>query len=95
MSTVEATSRDCVEHESTIQLSLGKRIRDLRRKKNLSQENLAYEIGIDRTYIASVENGKRNVSIKIMEKFWKYFKLTPSEFFDDPVFHLGADDAED
>lgn len=47
---------------------LGKRIRELRQKTGLSQEKFALKIGMDRTYFASVEAGKRNISIVNIKK---------------------------
>jgi transcriptional regulator with XRE-family HTH domain len=41
---------------------LGERIREMRKAKNLTQENLAYESDIDRSYIGGVERGERNLS---------------------------------
>ena len=41
---------------------LGERIREMRKVKNLTQEDLAYESGIDRSYIGGVERGERNLS---------------------------------
>ena len=41
---------------------LGERIRETRRNKNLTQEDLAHEINIDRSYIGGVERGERNLS---------------------------------
>ena len=46
----------------------GERIRDLRNAKGLSQEKFALSIDMDRTYYASVESGKRNVSINNIDK---------------------------
>jgi len=40
---------------------LGKKIRQLRTDKHLSQEELAHICGFDRTYISLVERGKRNL----------------------------------
>ena len=40
----------------------GKRDRELRTQKNMSQEKFALHIDMDRTYLASVESGKRNIS---------------------------------
>lgn len=48
--------------------NVGKRIRELRNAKELSQEKLALKADIDRTYLAGVEQGKRNLSIKSLEK---------------------------
>ena len=51
-----------------IRTKIGLRIRELRKAKGLSQEQLALKAEIDRTYMASVENGKRNVAIVNIEK---------------------------
>ena len=47
-----------------ITILLGKRIQELRKQTGLSQEKFALKIGMDRTYFASVEAGKRNVAIR-------------------------------
>ena len=47
---------------------IGNRILELRKETGLSQENFAAKIGMDRTYFASVELGKRNISIVNLEK---------------------------
>lgn len=49
----------------------GKRVKEERLKLNLSQEKLALEAGIDRTYINDIEKGNRNVSLKIAFKLTK------------------------
>ena len=51
-----------------IRTKIGLRIKELRKAKGLSQEQLALKAEIDRTYMASVENGKRNVAIVNIEK---------------------------
>lgn len=51
-----------------ITLKVGKRIKELRLSLNLSQEKLAHKASLDRTYIASVEKGNRNISIRNLEK---------------------------
>ena len=45
-----------------IKILVGKRVKELRNKLGISQEELADIAGLDRTYITSVECGKRNIS---------------------------------
>ena len=44
-----------------IKITVGKRVKELRYKLGISQEELAYNAQLDRTYITSVERGKRNI----------------------------------
>ena len=46
----------------------GQRIKNLRNNLGISQEKFALSIDMDRTYYASVESGKRNISINNIEK---------------------------
>ena len=64
-----------------IQKKIGNRIKELRQQTGLSQEKFALKIGMDRTYFASVENGKRNISIINLEKISKGFGITLSDMF--------------
>ena len=60
---------------------LGKRIRELRQQTGLSQEKFALKIGMDRTYYASVEAGKRNIAIVNIKKMADGLDITLSELF--------------
>jgi transcriptional regulator with XRE-family HTH domain len=53
----------------------------VREIKTLSQEKLALRAGLDRTYVAGVENGKRNISIINLEKIIKALDASFSNFF--------------
>lgn len=64
-----------------IQKNVGERIRELRVQTGLSQEKFALKIGMDRTYFASVELGKRNISIVNLEKIAKGLGVSLSELF--------------
>ncbi|MFI3211729.1 MAG: helix-turn-helix transcriptional regulator [Eubacteriales bacterium] len=64
-----------------ITTKLGLRIRVLRQQTGLSQEKFALKIGMDRTYFASVELGKRNISIINLEKIALGLDMTLSELF--------------
>ena len=54
-----------------IKQKFGKRLKELRLQKGLSQEALANIAELDRTYIPSIEKGERNVSITVIEKLAK------------------------
>ncbi len=64
-----------------IQKRIGSRIREIRTSKNISQEKLALQINMDRTYFASVESGKRNISIQNLEKIANGLDISLSELF--------------
>ena len=67
---------------SNIQIEIGQRIKQLRLETGLSQEKFALSSGMDRTYFASVENGKRNISIVNLEKIINGLNTSFSNFFD-------------
>lgn len=60
---------------------LGERIREFRSKTGLSQEKFALSIGMDRTYFASVEAGRRNISICNIKKIADGLGISLSELF--------------
>ncbi len=65
---------------------IGTRVKELRLLSGLSQEAFANECKLDRTYIASLENGRRNVSIVNIEKIALAFNLSLHDFFDLELF---------
>jgi transcriptional regulator with XRE-family HTH domain len=65
---------------------LGKRIRDLRKQRGLSQEGLGWKSELHFTYIGAVERGERNCSIITLEKIAKGLEINIKDFFDIP-FH--------
>lgn len=66
-----------------IKSKIGNKIRKLRHKRELSQEQFANICGLDRTYIAGIEQGKRNVSIINLEKIAIAFEISLSDLFKD------------
>lgn len=70
----------------TIKANLGKRIKELREIKQMAQKDLAYSSDLDRSYIASVENGNRNISIVNIEKIARALGVSLKEFFNNPIF---------
>ncbi len=58
---------------------LGLQIRRERRMKDFSQEDLSFETDIDRAYLAKIEKGRANPSIKILYKISRKLKITLSD----------------
>ena len=58
---------------------VGTRIRELRLARGISQEALADEAGIHRTYMGSVERGERNISLENIVKIARALRVAPSE----------------
>ena len=61
---------------------VGARIKEIRADQGISQEKLALKADIDRTYLAGVEQGKRNPSIKSLEKIIVALGITFHDFFE-------------
>jgi transcriptional regulator with XRE-family HTH domain len=53
----------------------GKAVREARAKRGISQEELAFQSTLHRTYISSVERGERNISLLNIHKIAKALKL--------------------
>ena len=64
-----------------VTVRFGERIKQIRTSMGISQEKFALSIDMDRTYYASVEKGKRNISIINLEKIAKGFGITLEELF--------------
>jgi transcriptional regulator with XRE-family HTH domain len=61
----------------------GQRVRQLRLERGPSQETLAERCGLDRTYISSIERGRRNVSLVNIAILAKVFDLSIAQMFED------------
>ena len=66
---------------SRVRKSFGKRVRELRKRKGYSQEELADKAGLHRTYIGSIERGEQNVSIDNIDKIAGALKTPISLLF--------------
>ena len=65
-----------------ITAELGERIKELRKKTGLSQEKFALKIDMDRTYFATVESGRRNISLINIQKIADGLGVSISELFE-------------
>ncbi|MBS1543468.1 MAG: helix-turn-helix transcriptional regulator [Bacteroidetes bacterium] len=61
---------------------IGGRIKECRLKKALSQEKLALECDLDRTYVGSVERGERNISVLNLRKIAEALAVKPTSLLD-------------
>lgn len=64
-----------------VKAKIGKRIKELREVAKMSQKDLAYTADLDRSYIASVENGQRNISIVNIERIAHALGVSLKELF--------------
>jgi transcriptional regulator with XRE-family HTH domain len=62
--------------------AFGRRLRSLRAKRKISQEALAADSGLHRTYVGGIERGERNVSLVNIVRLARALKLTPSTLLD-------------
>lgn len=62
--------------------NVGNRIKYLRRQAGLSQEKFALKADIDRTYLAGIESGKRNMTLMSLERIVNALEMSMKEFWD-------------
>lgn len=60
---------------------LGKRIQEIRKKQNITQEYLAELVDIDTSSMSHIENGKHYPSAENLDKILKVLNIKPSEIF--------------
>jgi transcriptional regulator with XRE-family HTH domain len=64
-----------------IKVRFGKRVRQLRKERGLSQEAFADSCELDRTYLGGVERGERNISLVNISKIALGLDITISDLF--------------
>ena len=74
--------------ELSVKALFGRRLRQLRKIRGWSQEEFAYHVGLDRSYMGGVERGERNVSLENICLIATALGLPPAELFQ----HWGAAD---
>jgi DNA-binding XRE family transcriptional regulator len=70
-----------------IKTKIGLRIKELRTQKELTQEGLAWNAEINRTFMNHVENGRKNISIESLEKIISGLETNIKEFFNSDLFN--------
>lgn len=69
--------------KSSILNFFGKRVREERLKKELSQEKLAELANLHRTYIGMIERGEKNITLENIEKIAKALKVSVSKLLEE------------
>ncbi len=64
------------------QRKIGERIRELRKRKELSQDDLGALLGCGKVYIHYIETGKRKLKREMAEKLGSFFNLHPTLLLD-------------
>lgn len=64
-----------------LQNSIGKKLKLLRIQKDLTQEELAFEVNISRDHLSNIENGKYPINIKTLYKLAKFYDVEMKDFF--------------
>jgi transcriptional regulator with XRE-family HTH domain len=62
-----------------VRTAFGRRLRELRHRAKISQEALALQCGLDRSYVGQVERGERNISLENIHKLASGLGLQPDQ----------------
>ena len=65
--------------QDDVLVRFGRRLRTLRRERELSQEQFATLCGLDRTYVGGIERGERNVALRNIAAIATALNMTISE----------------
>lgn len=65
-----------MKDKKEILIKFGKKVREERLKRGLSQEDLANKAGVHRTYIGMIERGEKNITLENIEKISKAFEIS-------------------
>ncbi len=68
-----------VEVNSKTQQKIGRNLREIRERKNMSQEDVANAAGISVTYYAGIERGEENPTITVLENICKALRVRSSD----------------
>lgn len=60
---------------------LGKNVRKIRTQNNITQEDVASILGVDRSFVSNIENGKNNPTLSTITNLAKALKVSVEELF--------------
>ena len=68
------------EGDCNMYSELGEKVKLIRKRRGLNQDDLAEVLELSRSQISNLESGRRNLSVKQLEKLCEYFKVDMSYF---------------
>lgn len=68
--------------KKNILIAFGEKVRELRKEKGLSQEDLSFKADLHRTYIGMIERAEKNITLINIEKIAKALNVDIKELFD-------------
>ncbi len=72
-----------MDSNSEILIKFGNRVRELRKLKNLSQEELAFRADVHRTYIGMIERAEKNITLLNIEKIANALEVSINHLFNE------------
>ncbi|MBC31665.1 MAG: transcriptional regulator [Muricauda sp.] len=72
-----------MDSNSEILIKFGNRVRELRKLKNLSQEELAFRADVHRTYIGMIERAEKNITLLNIEKIASALEVSINDLFNE------------
>tara|TARA_Y100000385_G_C12907151_1_gene556805 strand:- start:51 stop:278 length:228 start_codon:yes stop_codon:yes gene_type:complete len=72
-----------MDSNSEILIKFGNRVRELRKLKNLSQEELAFRADVHRTYIGMIERAEKNITLLNIEKIANALEVSINDLFNE------------
>lgn len=66
-----------------ILLKFGKKVKEARKEQKISQEKLAFQAGLHRTYIGMIERAEKNITLLNIEKIANALNVNINYFFDE------------
>ncbi len=65
----------------SIEEKFGLRVKELRNDKRISQEELGFRCGLSKNYVSDIERGRRNISLKSVEKLANGLEVNEGDLF--------------
>ena len=72
-----------MDSKQSILIKFGERVREIRKEKALSQEELAYKADLHRTYIGMIERAEKNITLINIEKIANALEVSINHLFDE------------